>query len=189
MELTGTTKEKIVELGRRYAQQLGYNSMHYSQIADALMIKRAAIHSYFPGKEDLGIAIIQKDKSDFLTMRERFAKSTPTKKIDALLKNYQQYFADGNKLCVIGTFGSAYTDIPEKIKAEAADYLNLIADWLTDVLQEGLDSGEFNFEGSPEEMANLWIATLPGTLQIGRIKGEVYFKKIQKSLKKGLKTK
>ena len=55
-----TTKDRIVELSRNAIQSLGYHSFNYRQIADELKIKNAAIHHYFPAKEDLGVAVVEK---------------------------------------------------------------------------------------------------------------------------------
>ena len=107
--------------------------------------------------------------------------------IDALLYNYNEYFNDHNKMCIIGTFSSAYNEIPEKIKIGAKDYLDFVMNWLIQTFEAGRTSGHFRFEGPAEQLADFWVATLTGSLQIGRIRGAEYFKQLLESLKKTLK--
>ncbi|MDN3547458.1 TetR/AcrR family transcriptional regulator [Mucilaginibacter aquaedulcis] len=188
MEATLHTRDKIVELARGYIQTVGYHAFNYKQIATVLNIKNAAIHHYYPSKEDLGLAVIEKDKNDFECMIAATANDEPIKKLEALIYIYERYFYDGHKLCLISTFGSAYHDIPAKIQQATIQYSNMIQDWLVGVMQEGLDIGAFKFEGTAEEMANKWAAILPGSLQVGRWRGEAYFKEIMNSLLASLKS-
>lgn len=180
------TRDKIIELGRSYIQEIGYPSFNYKQVATVLQIKNAAIHHYYPSKEDLGLAIIEKDKQDFLQMTKRLQHAKPGEKLETFLKIYERYFTEGKKMCLVGAFSSAYHAIPEKIQVAAADYLQVITSWIKACMQEGLESGEFRFKNSAEEMTDLWIAALPGSLQVGRIRGKIHFRKILDGLRKSL---
>ena len=188
MEATLHTRDKIVELGRSYIQQIGYHAFNYKQISTTLNIKNAAVHHYYPAKEDLGLAVIEKDKHDFTFMVKCVENNNPMEKLEALLQNYNQYFHDGNKLCIIGTFGSAYHDIPPRIQVAITQYLDTVITWLKQTMQSGLDSGQFKFKGTAEEMADAWVTTLPGILQIGRVRGTVYFDRMLDYLRNSLKT-
>ncbi|WPU95321.1 TetR/AcrR family transcriptional regulator [Mucilaginibacter sabulilitoris] len=187
MDTALSTKEKIVELGRSFIQQIGYHAFNYKQISSQLNIKNAAVHHYYPTKEDLGLAVIEKDRRDFEVMTKQVENATPMEKLEALLYNYDQYFNDNNKMCMIGTFCSSYNDVPQNIRIAATQYLNIVSKWLTNTLQEGLDRGDFKFEGTAEKMANLWGATLPGSLQIGRALGANYFNSVIDQLRKSVK--
>lgn len=182
----GNTRDKIVELARDYIQKIGYHSFNYKQIATQLNIKNAAIHHYFPSKEDLGLAVIEKDKQEFLSMNKHFEGTSPKEMAEAILNNYNQYFNDGNKLCIIGTFESSYNDMPENIKVAATQYLEVVNNWLVDVFKQGLASGEFKFRIKPEDMADFWSATLPGTLQVGRLRGADSFNRMLNALRESL---
>jgi TetR/AcrR family transcriptional repressor of nem operon len=188
METALHTRDKIVELARNYIQTVGYHAFNYKQIATVLNIKNAAIHHYYPSKEDLGLAVIEKDRNDFADMVACTAKAEPAEQLGALIDNYERYFNDGHKLCLIGTLGSAFHDVPEKIQQATIQYSNLVQDWLVAVMQEGLDTGAFNFEGTAQEMANKWAAILPGSLQMGRWRGEAYFNEVMHGLRTSLKT-
>ena len=181
-----TTKEKIVELGRGLIQHRGYHSFNYKQIATQLAIKNAAIHHYYPAKEDLGLAVIDKDREDFKQMNDRVKEESPMEQIEAFIHNYNDYFNDQNKMCIIGTYSSSFNEIPEKIQTGAKDYLDFVLEWLVATFESGRTSGDFNFKGSSAQLADFWIATLTGSLQIGRIRGAEYFGQLMDNLKKTL---
>jgi len=183
-----TTKEKIVELGRDYMQRIGYHSFNYKQIADDLHIKNASIHHYFPTKEDLGLAVIEKDRQDFLVVEQRLRKAKPTEKLDALIEIYNNYFHGGQKLCVLSSFAACYNELTERMQLATSQYAELMASWLTEVFKEGLATGDFTFRQPVEEVVNQWMATLPGALLIGRNRGFAHYELVINGLKKALKS-
>jgi TetR/AcrR family transcriptional repressor of nem operon len=186
MNTNMTTKEKIVELGRDFVQQLGYHAFTYQLIAKELDIKNAAIHHYFPAKEDLGVAIVEKDLSDFQHLVQAASKSPVREKAEALLGVYSSYFRAGKNLCVVGACISAYAEVPERMGIVAKHYQDMIYQWLVAVFTEGLANGEFHFTERPEDLAALWIATLPGVLQAAQARGGQYFEQVLDQLRKSL---
>ena len=183
---TGTTREKIIGLAREIMQQIGYHSFAYKQIAEQIGIKNSSIHHYFPSKVDLGLAVIEKDRGEFEALIRKLAGSSPKEKVEALLDAYTETFKNDRKLCILGTFGMAYNDVDKKIQEATRSYLDLIIQWLSVTFKEGLRTGEFSFNRSPQQVAADWAAALPGSLAIGRMQGEVYFKQIINSLRKSL---
>ena len=182
-----STKEKIVELGRDYIQKIGYHSFNYKQIATYLDIKNAAIHHYFPSKDDLAVAVIEKDRQEFITKTQRLTKDSGTEKLEFLINTYLHFYQDDRKLCLIGTFCSIYEDLSPKIQLSVNQYLDLLNSWLSEVLQQGLNSGELKFDLSVEEMANSWTASLAGSLQLGRVRGQEYVEKALDALRRSVK--
>ncbi|MDR3713144.1 MAG: TetR/AcrR family transcriptional regulator [Puia sp.] len=184
MDAAGTTREKIVNLGRDFVQTVGYHAFKYQQIAATLKIKNASIHYYFPNKEDLGVAIIEKDEADFKDLTRRMQYNTPTEKAEAILLVYARYLESKKNLCVIGSCSSAFLDIPERMQIAAKRYLEELSTWLTRVFADGLASGEFRFTSKPEDLAALWMATLPGALQTAQVRGTEYFDQVCRQLRK-----
>ncbi len=48
------TRERILELGENFIRTKGYNAFSYQDISSELGVKNAAIHYYFPSKENFG---------------------------------------------------------------------------------------------------------------------------------------
>jgi len=182
-----STRDKILDLGKNYMQAIGYHSFNYKMIATELNIKNASIHHYFPSKEDLALAVIEKDRQDFNAFAKNLTFQTPTERAEAMLNLYTHYFNDGKKLCVISTFEISFNDASEPIRKASSAYCTVVTKWLADVFNEGLQSKEFMFKGSAEEMAAMWMAGLPGSLLIGRMIGTDYFHQVINRLRNSLK--
>jgi TetR/AcrR family transcriptional repressor of nem operon len=186
---TNNTRDKILDLGKNYMQTIGYHSFNYKMIANQLNIKNASIHHYFPSKEDLALAIIEKATQDFNTWANNAKTISPTERAEIILDRYIQTFNDGKKLCLMSTFESAFNDVSENIRKATSAYVNSVFNWLIDVFKEGLQSKEFLFKESAEEMAVMWLAGLPGSLLVGRTKGAEYFHQIINRLRNSIKGK
>ena len=177
-----TTRDKIIELGRDFVQKLGYHAFKYQLIAKELNIKNAAIHHYFPAKEDLGVAIIEKDLADFQRMARSVAEKPAFERVNAIIDGYRTYQQEGKNLCVIGVCISAYAEMPEKMAIASKNYQDTIYNWLVANFKQGIDSGEFHFTDTPEDLAALWLATLPGALQASKARGKGYFDQVMSQL-------
>jgi TetR/AcrR family transcriptional repressor of nem operon len=167
--LIGNTRDRIVELGRDYIQLEGYHTFRYQQIASQLNIKNAAIHYYFPNKEELGVAAIERDRDDFRQMTKLLETSSALEKAEALLTIYRDYQRNTKKICVIGVCGSDFNDLPVPMQRATQQYLEHMISWLTTVFEQGLEAGEFTFSGRAEDLAAHWAATLIGSLQMARV--------------------
>ncbi|MFA6083502.1 TetR/AcrR family transcriptional regulator [Mucilaginibacter sp.] len=183
------TQEQIVKLGRDFIQTFGYNSFSFKQIADVLNIKNAAIHHYYPTKEDLGLAVIEKDKSDFMALAKALQVASPTEKTNAIINLYRNYYNDGKKLCMISTCGSIFEQLSPKMQSATREHLDTIYSWLEEVFQKGADTKEFHFSETAKEMSTRWIANLPGALITGRIRGREYLENSLNQLSASLNTK
>lgn len=181
------TKDRILSLGKELMQGAGYHAFNYQQISSQMGIRNAAVHYYYPAKEDLGVAIIQDDMASFDEWVKKSEKYEAWDRLDGLLSAYRGYLESGQKLCVISTCAAAYEGLPERMEEAAKTYLNKIIKWMVQVLEDGKRSGEFTFKGESREVAALVGASLPGALQLARFKGEEYFYLVLNQIKQLLK--
>lgn len=170
--MAGTTRDKIIELGRAYIQRFGYHAFNYQQIAAELQIKNAAIHYYFPGKGDLGVAALEKDLADFRQLIERMQAAAPAAKLDALLSVYHDYQPATQPLCLAGVCGANYNLLPEPMQRATRQYTDQVIVWLTDLFEEGRAAGAFHFTSRAEDLAAYWSAALIGLEQMARVQPE-----------------
>ena len=120
--MVGSTRDKIIELGRAYIQRFGYHAFNYQQIAAELQIKNAAIPYYFPSKGDLGVAALEKDLADFRQLIARMQDAAPAVKLDALLSAYESYQPATQPLCLAGVCGADYNLLPEPMQRATRQY-------------------------------------------------------------------
>lgn len=168
-QVVGTTRDKIIELGRAGIQRFGYHAFNYQQIAAELQIKNAAIHYYFPSKGDLGVAALEKDLADFRQLMEQMQDAAPAAKLDALLSVYDDYQPATHLICLAGVCGANYNLLPEPMQRATRQYTDQVIAWLTALFEAGRTAGAFHFAGRAEDLAAYWSAALIGLEQMARV--------------------
>ena len=59
------TATKILDVAERLVQARGFNGFSYADVADELGISKAALHYHFPGKAELGEALMERYAARF----------------------------------------------------------------------------------------------------------------------------
>lgn len=186
------TREKIIYLGEALFQQFGYNGFSYKHISDKLGIKNAAIHYHFPSKEDLGVAIITHSRNRLERWKEKMdtLDISPTEKLEKYIDGmYGWQIEKGNRICMIAATGTDYFSIPEKMQQQAQSLGYFIRKIYTEILEEGLKKGEFQFEGETKYQALSILMTLQGSLMTARLHGKEVFQIAKKQIFLNLITK
>jgi AcrR family transcriptional regulator len=169
-EATGT-RLKIMELAQDLLRQRGYNGFSYGHIAEALGVKNAAIHYHFPSKQELGVALVARERRRFQIWIERrqILALDAAARLDWFFSIYQHYSEGGTRVCFLGALESSFGDLPASIQQESAALNREMLDWLGAELDAGRQSGAFHFAGEPANKAILIMGALQGAIQMARL--------------------
>lgn len=167
------TNQQILYYARNFLQCRGYNGFSYKDISQKLGIKNAAIHNYYPKKEDLVAALLEATRNklaaDIAQMVETGCSSREQ------LQYYFDYalkeFDEGKSICPPGSVILDFEELPEKVKKQNLLLIDDILIWISRVLKTGLEQGEFNFSGPIDVRAELVVETLMGARQLSSIRG------------------
>lgn len=179
------SKRTILNMAEALLQDKGFNGFSYAHIASELGVKNAAIHYHFPTKEDLGSAVVRRyrDRFQLWTHNARVKDLSPEKKLDWFFSIYTDMRADKGKVCLVGSMEAEFNSIPEGLQAEVeALHIELLT-WLQATLQEGRESGVFQFKGEPAHKAAMILSSLQGALQMARALGTKTFWDVIEQLK------
>jgi AcrR family transcriptional regulator len=165
------TRRKIMELAQELLRERGYNGFSYSHISEQLGVKNAAVHYYFPGKEDLGVALVERERRRFgiLTAGKALQEMGPAEKLDWFFAVYDEYSHQGTRVCYLGALESSFGDLPEQIRHQARALHTEMLAWLASVLKEGRARNIFAFRGEPADKAVVILGAMQGAIQIARI--------------------
>ncbi|MCG8390708.1 MAG: TetR/AcrR family transcriptional regulator [Cytophagales bacterium] len=179
-----STKEKILDLAEHYIQHNGYNGFSYHDISSVLGIKNAAVHYHFPKKEELANEVIKKAQVQFENIVEKAEvyDVTYTDKVRRFLTIYDNNLRKENRVCLIGSFATNLDALPPGLNAPLAALVAAIKSWLTMVLAQGREAGEFHFRGSPGQRAALICSGMAGALQLAKILGNEEYYEIKSQL-------
>lgn len=166
-----------MDLAETFIQEKGFNGFSYAHIAKALDVKNAAVHYHFRTKEDLACAVIKRyrDRFQLWTNNSRVKDLSPQEKLDWFFSIYTNTRADNGKVCLAGSLETEFNSLPASLQEQTEALTRELLTWLTATLQEGRDSGVFQFGGDPASKAALILSSLQGSLQMARALGTENF--------------
>lgn len=164
------TRERILELGENLIRTNGYNAFSYQDISSELGIKNAAIHYYFPTKANLGISIIKTNIQRFEEMIDNMNSRgfDEIQQLDTFIKIYIKSHRE-QKVCLVGALSPAFETLNDSTQIELKKLINIILNWLTDILTSGRQKGLFIYKDTPENRAAKIFSTLVASLQLSKV--------------------
>ncbi|MCR6639188.1 MAG: TetR/AcrR family transcriptional regulator [Sporocytophaga sp.] len=176
-----STKESIVNIADDLIRRRGYNAFSYNDISKVLAVKNAAIHYHFPTKSDLGVAVIDLHIQKIDHFIKGVAPLSEPEKVEAFLNIYEQIQIN-KKVCLVGTLATDWDTIDDKIQQKLIVFVNIVGDWLTGVMEEGLKKGSLTFNGDPQTRAMLIITSIMAAAQMAKIMGPASFQSVKNAI-------
>src|SRR5947209_184712 len=114
----GQTPGRILDVAEELVQLRGFNGFSYADVAGRLGVTNASLHYHFPGKADLGIALVGR-------YSERFAEALGEierrhERGDARLAAYARLYGEvlrAQRMCLCGMLAAEYQTLPEEMRA------------------------------------------------------------------------
>jgi TetR/AcrR family transcriptional repressor of nem operon len=168
------TAERILDIAERLVQTRGFNNFSYADIATELGITKASLHYHFPGKAELGEALITRYSQRFFEALERIDEALPDAR--AKLEAYAALYADvlrGERMCMCGVLAAEYQTLPEPMRVAVIDFFDENQRWLANVLTSGSTEGTLKVSGSVDAAAQNILSTLEGAMLVARPYGDL----------------
>ena len=163
------TAERALDVAEKLVQTRGFNGFSYAHVAADLGITKASLHYHFPGKAELGEALISRYAERFASALARIDAERPTAR--ERLEAYVELYADvlvGQRMCLCGMLAAEYETLPPPMATAIIGFFDANQAWLTTVLESGRSDGTLSFTGDAEEAAQAVIGTLEGAMLIAR---------------------
>ena len=171
---TNDTAARILDIAERLVQVRGFNGFSYADVAAELAVTKASLHYHFPGKAELGRALIVRYATRFnaaLAGIDASGADAPT-----MLGAYARLYADvlrGQRMCLCGMLAAEYQTLPEPMREAVLGFFDENEAWVERVLIQGRDQGTLAFAGEPREAARLIVSALEGAMLVARPYGDV----------------
>jgi TetR/AcrR family transcriptional repressor of nem operon len=184
------TREKIIELGEILIRTKGYNAFSYQDISSELGIKNAAIHYYFPSKENLATSIVKTNIQLFEEMTGNMQSRgfDEWQQLETFIKIYTKSHRE-QKRCIVGSLGPDISSLSENTVAELRRMSQIILSWLTAALEAGREKGLFAFTEEPQIKALLILSSLVASLQLTRLVDKIEYKSFCNAIQEDLRNK
>jgi TetR/AcrR family transcriptional regulator, transcriptional repressor for nem operon len=168
------TAERILDIAERLVQIRGFNNFSYADVATELGITKASLHYHFPGKAELGQALITRYAERFSEALSRIDHDLP--EAPAKLEAYADLYAEvlrGKRMCMCGILAAEYQTLPGPMRSAVIEFFDENQRWLAEVLTEGRADKTLAFAGSPDEIAQGILSTLEGAMLVARPYGDL----------------
>ena len=168
------TAERILDIAERLVQTRGFNNFSYADIATELGITTASLHYHFPGKAELGQALITRYAERFAEALSQIDRDLPD--AHGRLEAYARLYADvlhGKRMCMCGILAAEYQTLPKPMRTEVIRFFDDNQRWLAEVLTQGRADQSVAFSGSPDDVAQGILSTLEGAMLVARPYGDL----------------
>ena len=179
------TRLRILASAEALLLARGFNAFSYQHIARELGIRPAAVHYYYPSKDDLGLAIVRRQLTRLRKWRDlpRVTSLGPAQQVQALFGVYQGHAAAERRVCLFGALAADFRTLPAAMQQELRIFNRELTEWLAQVLAVGRATATLQFVGSPSAKAMQLLTTLAGALQVARVQDETAFTVIMQQLR------
>jgi TetR/AcrR family transcriptional regulator, transcriptional repressor for nem operon len=168
------TAARILDSAERLVQSRGFNGFSYADVAAELGVTKASLHYHFPGKAELGEALIGRYAARFAEALEEIdaGDGDAPAKLAAYARIYGDVLRD-KRMCLCGMLAADYDTLPEPMRDAVLHFFDANEGWLTNVLEQGQAEGSIHLDGSAGDAAQALVGGLEGALLIARPYGEV----------------
>jgi TetR/AcrR family transcriptional repressor of nem operon len=168
------TAQRALDVAERLVQTRGFNGFSYADVARELGITKASLHYHFPGKAELGEALIARYTARFIDALEGIDREIPDarEKLDAYAGIYSGVLQQG-RMCLCGILAAEYGTLPEPMRETVTAFFDANRAWLTAVLTQGRTDGVLAITGPPAEASQMLLSGLEGAMLIARAGGGV----------------
>jgi TetR/AcrR family transcriptional repressor of nem operon len=163
------TAERVLDIAERLLQIRGFSNFSYADIATELGVTKASLHYHYPGKAELGQALITRYAERFNQALEDIDRDQPNAR--AKLMAYADLYAGvlrNERMCMCGILAAEYQTLPEAMQSEVIRFFDANQKWLADVLEQGKADGTLTYRGRAEDVAQGILSTLEGAMLVAR---------------------
>ncbi len=168
------TAARILDIAERLVQVRGFNNFSYADIATELGITKASLHYHFPGKAELGQALITRYSERFSEALGEIDRELPDAR--AKLEAYANLYAEvlrGKRMCMCGILAAEYQTLPKPMRSAVIRFFDENQRWLAGLLTEGEADHTLKFTGTPDDVAQGILSTLEGAMLVARPYGDL----------------
>lgn len=163
------TASAILDVAERLVQTRGFNAFSYADVAAELGITKPALHYHFPGKAELGEALLARYAARFSQALETIdiSGTDAARKLEAYAALYAQVLAQ-DRMCLCGMLAADYQTLPEPMRLAVIRFFDHNETWLAGVIDQGRADGSLQVDGATREVAQMIIGSLEGAMLVAR---------------------
>ncbi len=163
-------KNQLLDSAQALVQSKGFNGFSYQDLSREVGIKTASIHYHFPTKSDLGVALIQRYRTQYIDeVNDIATRSIPLReKLQEMAQMYSKSLQNEGKTCICAAFSGEFHSLPNPVQDELARLIDDGICGVERILESGKSSGELPLQADTAALSQLWYCGLQGSLTLAR---------------------
>ncbi|WP_428956573.1 TetR/AcrR family transcriptional regulator [Streptomyces sp. cg35] len=166
-----STQERLIETTRELLWERGYVGTSPKAILQRAGVGQGSMYHHFTGKQDLALAAIRRTGEEMRAVVDRLLGTggSAYERVEAYLLRER----DVMRGCPVGRLTMDPDVIAsEELRAPVDETIAHVRTRLAEVVQEGVDSGEFAPHLVPHDIASAIVATVQGGYVLARASGD-----------------
>lgn len=170
-----TTREQVVSHASTLIRERGFRATSVGDLLERAGIQKGSFYYYFPSKEDLGHAVIdrwleeQKERLvDYLLAPDG---PPPLERVAAVLDGFvTEQDANGCRGgCVFGNLASELSDVHEGFRVRVQEAFTRFRGAFADLLERARARGDLRADLDPAAMADFLVACIEGGVLLAKV--------------------
>jgi TetR/AcrR family transcriptional repressor of nem operon len=172
--MQGETADRILQTAKTLISDLGYSAFSYADIAEAVQIRKASIHHHFPTKASLVVAVLKAHRKSLLQATQSLTQKidAPQARLHAYVQHWQGCIRDKSQpFCIAALLAAELPSLPAEVRFEVQQHFLALSGWIRETLEEGSSKRTLKLQGTPEDEAQTFMATVHGAMLSARALG------------------
>lgn len=167
------TRNQIIDAAQDLLQRQSISGVSFQELANRIGIKKGSLYYHFESKDALSVAILERANSDMNASFEQGKSHSPTSQLQYFINVFRVFSGPSEKICPGGAFAGEWAKLSETVQLKATQLLNGQIQGVKEIIQAGIESGEFDGgKQNPEALAQWTISGIQGALLTSRITGD-----------------
>ena len=166
MAEAASTRDEILAVAEGMIRTGGFNAFSTRDVANAVGIKSASVHYYFPTKSDIGVAVAERYTERFLKALGNPASFGGSSKraITHYIDAFRSSLKGEGKLCLCGVLGAEADGLPTEVVGATRIFFERNLAWLAAALSASQEIGA----GAAKAHAAHILASLEGAMILAK---------------------
>ena len=172
--MQGETADRILQTAKTLISDLGYSAFSYADIAEAVKIRKASIHHHFPTKASLVVAVLKAHREGLLQGTQSLTQKIddPLARLRAYVQHWEGCIRDKSQpFCIAALLAAELPSLPEEVRFEVQQHFLALSGWIRKTLEEGIRKRKLKLQGTLEDEAQTFMATVHGAMLSARALG------------------
>ena len=173
-------KEHILRQASKVFQRRGFRATSVNDLVAATGVKKGSLYFHFPGKRGLALAVLQKERDEFLQfLQQSLTGSTAWERLDGffdaeLTKHRKKRFIGG---CLWGNTALEMSDEDSQYARVVTEVFDLWMALIEKNIADGQQKGQIRTDLTSRALAHHVIASVEGGIMLSRLtKSDIPFR-------------